>query len=191
MSVAGAVAGRRRSHKGRVGWYRLVRRLDRLESVLGGAALILSFVIVLIGIVSREVLGRPVVWSEELARLAFVYVVFIGMSEAHARRTHLRVEAIDLVFGARAIHFMRLVTDLIIAALAVFLVWYGWEQAARSHMLTSLVLSWPLSITFAALPFAAFLMLLRTPFMVRREWRAMRRAGRRQRAASTVRPGAC
>ena len=148
--------------------------LDHLEAIVAGIALVLSFIAVLIGIVSREFLAVPVVWSEELARLAFVYVVFIGMSEAYARSGHLRVEITDLLFSRRLMLLLRIVTQLMIGGLALVLFWYGWQQAARSHMLQSLILSWPLSITYAALPIAALLMALRTPFMIWREIQALR-----------------
>lgn len=148
--------------------------LDRFESVVGGVALLIAFTAVLIGIVSREAFGAPVAWSEELARLAFVYVVFIGMSEAFARGGHLRVEIVDLVLGRRWCAVLRIFTCLVIGSLGLFLVWYGYEQAVRSQMLRSLILGWPLSITYAALPIAALLMAIRAPFLIWREIKVLR-----------------
>lgn len=148
--------------------------LDRFESLVGGIALLLAFAAVLIGIISREAFGAPVAWSEELARLAFVYVVFIGMSEAFARGGHLRVEIVDLLVGKRLRALLRIFTCLVIGGLGLFLVWYGYQQTVRSQMLRSLILGWPLSITYAALPIAAFLMAVRAPFLIWREIKGLR-----------------
>ena len=154
--------------RGLAGWF------DRTESLIGGAALLIAFAAVLIGIISREAFDAPVAWSEELARLAFVYVVFIGMSEAFARGGHLRVEIVDLVLGRRWCAVLRIFTCVVIGGLGLFLVWYGWQQTVRSQMLRSLILGWPLSITYAALPIAALLMAIRTPLLIWREIRVLR-----------------
>ena len=69
---------------------------------------------------------------------------------------------------------MRIFTCVVIGGLGLFLVWYGWQQTVRSQMLRSLILGWPLSITYAALPIAALLMAIRAPILIWREIKVLR-----------------
>ena len=59
-------------------------------------AIILGLIAAQIG--SRVFTGSSLSWSDELARLFFLYLVFIGAAEASMRRTHIAVDVQD-TFG--------------------------------------------------------------------------------------------
>jgi TRAP-type transport system small permease protein len=71
---------------------RLTAWLIRLES--GLALALLAFVIVTNSaqVFWRSVLADPLSWSEEAARVAFIWVVYVGVVRAVRRRTHLSVD---------------------------------------------------------------------------------------------------
>lgn len=69
----------------------LVRIFDNLESYLC-RALLLTFVSILFAqILSREIFGYSITWSEELSVYMFVWFVFLGSSYAAKLSAHNRV----------------------------------------------------------------------------------------------------
>ncbi|WP_372921784.1 TRAP transporter small permease [Roseovarius sp.] len=100
------------------------------EAIARGAVLVagiaLAIILLLIGaqIGSRVFTGDSLSWSDELARLFFIYLVFIGATEASMRRNHIAVDLRD-TFGLsdsvdRVLDLVRMV--LCVAVLAVIAV---------------------------------------------------------------------
>lgn len=66
--------------------------IDKMEKWL---ALIFGFIMVILAVIQviwRYVFYSPLVWSEEICRVAFIWVVFIGMSMVVKRRAHISVD---------------------------------------------------------------------------------------------------
>lgn len=104
------------------------------EAIARGAVLIsgiaLAIILVLIGgqIGTRIFTGDSLVWSDELARLFFAYLVFIGAAEASMRRNHIAVDLQD-TFGLSL--SVDRVIDLIRMALCILVLgiiaWGAWQ----------------------------------------------------------------
>ena len=56
--------------------------MDKLEEWLGGTLLLVVFLILIAQILARQLFHTPFIWSEELAKLLFVYVGLLGISMA-------------------------------------------------------------------------------------------------------------
>ena len=104
------------------------------EAIARGAVLIagiaLAIILALIGgqIGVRILTGNSLSWSDELARLFFIYLVFIGAAEASMRRTHIAVDLRE-TFGIppsvdRLFDLVRMA--LCIGVLAV-IAWGAWQ----------------------------------------------------------------
>lgn len=70
----------------------MVRWLTRLEAAL--AIGLLSFIIVVntTQVTWRTVLNDPLSWTEEAVRVAFIWVVYVGVIMAVRKRTHISVD---------------------------------------------------------------------------------------------------
>ena len=91
MSTAADAAPAVRSH----------RILDHADAALGwateipAAILVLAEVIVLLlGVVSRFVFNRPLVWSDEIASLLFLWLAMLGAAIALRRGQHMRLTTV-------------------------------------------------------------------------------------------------
>lgn len=104
------------------------------EMIARGAVLIggiaLAIILALIGgqIAARVITGNSLSWSDELARLFFIYLVFVGAAEASMRRKHIAVDLQD-TFGLspavdRVFDLIRMA--LCIAVLAI-IAWGAWQ----------------------------------------------------------------
>ncbi|XCB30646.1 TRAP transporter small permease [Arcanobacterium hippocoleae] len=93
---------------------------------------------------SRLILNSPVTWSEELAKILFVWLSFLGLAYVYGERGHMAVEFLAHKFPARHERIFALWTHLAALLLAaVVFIWGGVNAAinAWSQNLTALPLT--------------------------------------------------
>jgi tripartite ATP-independent transporter DctM subunit len=138
-----------------------------LEAWLGAfvevpAALLVvaEIVILFAGVVARYGLHRPLIWSDELASILFLWLAMLGAAVAFRRAEHMRMTAV--VASARPA--MRAYLDVVAtcAALAFLLLiaWPAYEYAYEESFITTPALQIPNIWRAAALPVGICLMAL-------------------------------
>src|SRR6476660_1325310 len=125
------------------------------------ALLVMAEIVILFaGVVARYGLHRPLIWSDELASILFLWLAMLGAAVAFRRAEHMRMTAI--VASARPA--MRAYLDLVAtcAALAFLLmiVWPSYEYAYEESFITTPALQISNSWRAAALPVGTCLMAL-------------------------------
>ena len=68
--------------------------LGSLVEGLGAALVAAEIVILLAGVVSRYVFDHPLVWSDELASILFLWLAMLGAAIALRRDEHMRMTAV-------------------------------------------------------------------------------------------------
>jgi len=116
--------------------------------------------VVLLQIVFRYVVQSSLSWSEELARYAFVWAIFLGASAATRRGQHIVMGAVVSVLPPGLQRAVALFAALVFIAFAALLAWLGVVLAdhARPQVSTGLQIS--IAWVYAALPVGAALSLL-------------------------------
>src|SRR3954466_15596323 len=143
------------------------RSLDRLEAWLGllveiPAALLVTAEIVILfaGVVARYGFHRPLIWSDELASILFLWLAMLGAAVAFRRGEHMRMTAV--VAGVRPA--MRAYLDLVATAAAlaflVMIAWPAYDYAYEESYITTPALQILNSWRAAALPVGVALMAL-------------------------------
>lgn len=103
----------------------------RVERLLERALLLLLFVfvgLIVYQILSRNLPALPVIyWSEEMARFSFQWSIVLGTALGVLHADHFVLHVFKP--GRRADRLFRLIAELFMAALAVYLLVYGWEFA--------------------------------------------------------------
>lgn len=114
---------------------RIIHHLDEyIEVYLASAALVIFTVLVIAQVIMRYVLGTPLVWSEEIARFALVWFVWIAGSYAVKYLRHVKFNVlVDLIgrkipVAQRAIRIF--VFGLWLAFLLLMLV-LSWQQVMQ------------------------------------------------------------
>lgn len=102
-------------------WYVLLR----LPELLTASLIALLVIFLSLAVISRYLFDVGISWSDEAARLMFVWIVFIGFAIGVRHRAHIGVEwFVDLLpVGAR-----RVVTVIQDVALLVFSVFFFWQS---------------------------------------------------------------
>src|ERR1700730_3250129 len=141
--------------------------LTSVEHVLGmlveipAALLVVAEIVILFaGVVSRYGLHRPLIWSDELASILFLWLAMLGAAVAFRRSEHMRMTAV--VAGAKPA--LRAYLDVVAtsAALAFLLLiaWPSYEYAYEESFITTPALQIANSWRAAALPVGIGLMAL-------------------------------
>jgi TRAP-type C4-dicarboxylate transport system permease small subunit len=116
--------------------------------------------VILLGVAFRYVLEAPLPWSEELAKLLMLWIVFLGASAGIQRGEHVRIDFVLHRLSAPA----ATAVDLAYRALALFFLgvvfWFGWSLTMTVGMVARFPgLGWPEFWRYAAAPVgAAFMM---------------------------------
>ena len=71
------------------------------------ALLVVAEIVVLFaGVVARYVLHKPLIWSDELASILFLWLAMLGAVVAFRRGEHMRMTALVGMVGPRARAFL-------------------------------------------------------------------------------------
>ena len=141
--------------------------------------LMVAAVAVLIVPVSLQILARftdwipAYIWTEELARFLFIWMVMLGAMIAVREGTHFEVDVWPQL-GARSNAWLRIVSQIFVLVFALVFVWwgiefvrFGWDQLSEIAELPmwTIFLAWPVAgitwVIFSGESFAANLQILR------------------------------
>lgn len=125
------------------------------------ALLVLAEIAVLsAGIVARYVFRSPIVWSDELAGILFLWLAMFGSVIAFQRGEHMRMTAIVGILRAEVRAFLDVVAAAASLAFLVLVVWPAYEFAADEAFVTTPALEIVNTWRAAALPIGIGLMLV-------------------------------
>jgi tripartite ATP-independent transporter DctM subunit len=141
--------------------------LARIDAVLGllveipAALLVLADIVVLFwGVIARFVLHRPLVWSDELASILFLWLAMLGAVVALRHGEHMRMTAlVSKASPTRRALFEALATTAALAFLAM-VIWPAMEYASEEVAITTPALEISNAWRAAALPVGLVLMAL-------------------------------
>lgn len=129
---------------------RLVPHLERVVEYLMAAALAIMVVTVFGNVVLRYAFNTGIAASEEIARLMFVWLVFLGAILALRRHAHLGVETVQARLP-RKLRRACAVTSHILMLYGLWLFLHGsWTQTVIGMGMYSTVLRYPTAFLAAA-----------------------------------------
>ncbi|MCK1432750.1 TRAP transporter large permease subunit [Bradyrhizobium sp. 87] len=156
---AGMAAGR--SQGDARSWVVTANRILGHVVAVPAALLVLAEIAVLSsGIVGRYVFRSPIVWSDELAGILFLWLAMLGSVIAFQRGEHMRMTAIVGVLSAELRAFLDVVAAAASLAFLVLVVWPAYEFAADEAFVTTPALEIVNTWRAAALPIGIGLMLI-------------------------------
>jgi len=109
-----------------------LHRLNHAEEYLGVALLVVLGVMLTAQVIMRFGFGLGYSWIEEITRMLFIWVIFLGAVAAMRRNLHIRVEAGLLLFPKPLRPFAGWLGDLVLFAFCLAMTWHGIELAAST-----------------------------------------------------------
>ena len=125
-------------------------------------ALVVMTTAVAMQIIWRFVLSAPLAWTEELARLAMVWLVFLVVGWAIGNRTHIAADFVVQKLPARAQRWLRVITTATIAAFSVLLLVAGARLVILQSVAANTPIGLPRSVFSLQVPVSAFFVLIHT-----------------------------
>lgn len=121
---------------------------QRLSHFLMAACLGVMALAVFVNVVLRYGFGSGIAASEELSRLLFVWMVFIGATAAYPAGEHMAFTSLvgRLKNRPRAMAFMTVVIRLLVILACVLLGWGAWQQVVVGMDSESVVLKYPTAL---------------------------------------------
>lgn len=159
----------------------LSRKLGQIEQMLAVALLATMTIVVSLQVFFRYILGQPLVWSEELARLLQVWLTYIAVGKMLSDRAHIEVDFFARLLPPAARVVLATLTDILIALFSVVLINAGIALAQVQMGSASTALRIPTAFFSMPLVLASILVLLHLPDLVARRWEEFA-AGRAEKA---------
>jgi len=138
-----------------------IERLKRGADLIGAGLFAVLFLSLVVQVVRRFVFGTPAAWTEELASIAFVWMIFWGTAFAVPLSAHV---AVDFVVPRFAPRVRRALYALGLAALGGCFLWAlpGTADYLRFMMRERTpVLDWPYGVVYGVFFAAAVMVVLR------------------------------
>ncbi|CAD5369709.1 ABC transporter permease [Rubrivivax sp. A210] len=141
------------------GWLaRLDRGLGWLVEVPAALLVLADIVVLFAGVVSRYVLHAPLLWSDELASILFLWLAMLGSVVALRRGEHMRMTALVAKASPSRRALLEAVATAACLAFLVLVVWPAWEYASDEAAITTPALEISNLWRAAALPTGIMLM---------------------------------
>jgi tripartite ATP-independent transporter DctM subunit len=138
-----------------------------LEATLGmfveipAALLVVAEIVILFaGVVARYGLHRPLIWSDELASILFLWLAMLGAAVAFRRAEHMRMTAVVASARPATRAYLDVVATSAALAFLLLIAWPACEYAYEESFITTPALQIPNIWRAAALPVGIGLMAL-------------------------------
>ena len=139
----------------------MVRKIlaNGVEGVCLALMVVLS-VDLMLGVFSRYVLVRTFTWYDEIARICFVWVVFLGAAVGVKRHAHFRFHLAVDKLPPRGRWVVGVFGRLVVIGFAAALVQQGWAFVELGRFQQTPVMGLPKSGVYLAMPVGGALMIL-------------------------------
>lgn len=142
---------------------KIVRWLDaHLEEVLLVLFSSTMVAVIFLQVVMRQ-FGNSLSWSEELARYAFIWMTYMGISYGVKKHRHVKVDAIMVILPDKGKVVLNIISNLFFAAFAIFIIKYGFDIANQllAFGQKSAANQIPMGLVYMATPIGMSLTLIR------------------------------
>ena len=138
----------------------LEARLGTLVEIPAACLVVAEIVILFAGVVARYGLQQPLIWSDELASILFLWLAMLGAAVAFRRSEHMRMTAIVASAKPAMRAYLDVVATCAALAFLLLIVRPAYEYAYEESFITTPALQIPNAWRAAALPTGICLMAL-------------------------------
>ena len=138
----------------------LEARLAMLVEIPAALLVVAEIVILFAGVVARYGLHRPLIWSDELASILFLWLAMLGAAVAFRRSEHMRMTAIVASAKPAMRAYLEVVATCAALAFLLLIAWPAYEYAYEESFITTPALQISNVWRAAALPVGVGLMAL-------------------------------
>jgi len=151
--------------------WRLMSVVANIPEAIGGITMLAITLVLFAGVVWRYFFVDPLTWSDEISRLLFVWLAFVGAAVGVKRGSHSAVAFFEARMPAHWRRVMALIALAAIAVMACVLLYAGAVETAENTGQLMPVTRVSRGWQYAAVPFSGALMLIYLVPLALRAWR--------------------
>ena len=136
--------------------------LEHLEEYLMDALLVIMFVTVLAQIFSRYILGKPLLFTEELSLLCFLWIVMLGVGFCFQHDLNTKVTLIVDLFPKTVVNIINIVINTVCAIFMILLFLPAFRFTVTQNAVSSAVLPIQMSVKYASFVIGCVLIVIRS-----------------------------
>lgn len=136
------------------------------SQAVGALTALVMILSLLLGVFYRYVLGDALVWSDEIASLAFTWTVFLFASALVREGGHVRVTLLVNSLPPLLSELVERSIMLLIFGFGLLMIWTGWNFAEFTAGQVSPAIRYPVWIKNAAVPASGFLISIHALILV-------------------------
>ncbi|RYX94429.1 MAG: TRAP transporter large permease subunit [Comamonadaceae bacterium] len=129
------------------------RWLRQGVEVLASLVVVAEVVILLLGIVSRSLWNHPIIWSDELASILFLWLAMLGTALAVQRGSHMRLTFFVSMVSPRVRRWAETLAVGVTALLLAMLLHPAYEYLQDQSFVETPALGWSGMVRAMAIPF--------------------------------------
>ena len=149
----------------------LARALSQVVEGLLLVMMVLLCLDVFLGVFSRYVMARTFTWYDEIARLLFVWIVFLGAAVGVRRSAHFRLHLVLDRFPPGIRRVANVVGVLVLMGFGLLMIQQGWKLVELGQFQRTPVMGLSKQYVYASVPAGGALVIL---YSLPHLWRALR-----------------
>jgi TRAP-type C4-dicarboxylate transport system permease small subunit len=140
--------------------FRPILILDKSLEAISVVLLFASAFIAFIAVITRYLMGFSLAWSFEVLMIMLTYITFICAYLALRKKMHLRIDFLyhRMPFVIQSVCFF--IVYLVIASVAVVMVYWGFQQAFKFPGQVTEVMRIPVSTIYVVIPLSGLAILM-------------------------------
>jgi len=104
---------------------------EHLEEYILVILSIFTVVIIFSQVVLRYIFNSSLPWSEEIARYAFICLIYVGVSYGVKRQKHLSVDVFIMIFNDKGKIIINMIANFLFLGFALVITYYGIDIVGR------------------------------------------------------------
>lgn len=140
------------------------KKISRILDNLGVILFVLVIINVVIQIISRYIFHSPTIWTEELARYTFVWIVFVGAVMVMRDGEHIVVDVLINILPKKVKKPIAVTVKITSIIFLIVLAYFGFKMVIDNLNYTSYILHLPMWLIQACVPLASIGMII---YMIR------------------------
>ncbi|SDJ06551.1 TRAP transporter small permease [Natribacillus halophilus] len=150
---------------------------DNFEEMIGSVLFVVMLIVLIVQVSAHQGLGTPLVWSEELSKLLFIYVGYLGIVACIKDDSHVSIDVLVNKLPTRVQKWVYTFNQLLILAALVLVFIISITIVQNQAHLNIVTLQISYVYMYIALPILTLLMIYRLVERVVKEWRKEKTRG--------------
>jgi len=130
--------------------------LDRLLLFTSITMLTVMVTVIIVQVFSRQIFSYTPSWSEELSRVLFVWVSFLGICYGFKEKLHIGVGLVVNLMPEKVQDAFDLFSKVLVIILGFIMIYYGWQFTSLMHQNSMPGLRVPSSFLYVVIPITGF-----------------------------------